>query len=494
MPNLMRIIMPLSLSARRALLVVVLATAAGLAACNQDKLLTAPTPDVVRPADIATRAALPSAFASTLGDFQLAYGGGYGGGPPLLDNNEGLAQMTGLLSDELLNAESFNTRIELDRRATTPLNGNTLQTFQDAQRARATANLVASRYRDLDPANPQGPIVQALGAYMYVFFAEDYCNGVPTSRVTETGAFEYGPPQTGTQLLTTAVAKFDSAITIAGALGSAGAPALNLARIGKGRALLDLGDFAGAASAVAAVPSGYEYDIEHSATTGRQNNGLYAFMYLERRFTIAEKEGINGLPFVTLNDPRAPVFRASTEFGPGYTNGFDGTTPLYLTTKYSQYGSPTPLAVGAEARLIEAEVAMRNGDAGTFLAKLNAARENAPTYPADPGAKSPNRSGPPDLTAADIPASAAAQQDLLFRERALTLFLTSHRVGDLRRLTYQYGRPTESVWPTGPYQATNPDKQGTNYDVAVNLPIPQQESNNPLATAAQCLNRSADIK
>jgi len=83
--------------------------------------------------------------------------------------------------------------------------------------------------------------------------------------------------------------------------------------------------------------------------------------------------------------------------------------------------------------------------------------------------------------------------DLLFRERALTLFLTGHRVGDLRRLNYQYGRSNESVWPTGPYQDANPDKQGTNYGTDVNLPIPQEESNNP-QFVGQCINRSADIK
>src|SRR6187551_1169034 len=104
-----------------------------LTACDQDKLLTSPTPDVVLPGDIASRAALPSAFAFAVGDFQLAYAGGYGAGTPLLDYNEGFAQMTALLTDELLNAETYNTRIEVDRRATTNINSTTLQTFQVAQ-------------------------------------------------------------------------------------------------------------------------------------------------------------------------------------------------------------------------------------------------------------------------------------------------------------------------------------------------------------------------
>jgi hypothetical protein len=467
--------------------------AAVLAGCDQDKLLTVPTPDVVLPQDIAGRAALPSAFAAAVGDFQLAYAGGYGEQLPLLDYNEGLAQITALLTDEMLNAETYNTRIEIDRRAITNINSSTLQTFQVAQQARATADLVAGRYREFDPDNPQHAEAQALAAFMYVMFAESYCNGVPASRVLPDGSFEYGAPQSGTQLLTTAIAKFDSAITVAVAAGAEGSLALNLARIGKGRALLDLGQYAEAAAAVAEVPSSFQYDIEHSETTGRQNNAFFAFNYLESRFTIAEREGINGLPFVTLDDPRAPVFLALDLFGDNYEFGFDGSTPLYFTTKYRDYKSPTPLALGAEARLIEAEVALKAGDATTFLAKLNEARAEGPTYPSDPGTTSLDRPKPPALTAADVPATAEGRLDLLFRERALALFLTGHRIGDLRRLTYQYGRAPESIWPTGPYQDDNPDKQGTNYGTDVNLPIPQEESNNPSFTG-QCTNRSADIE
>lgn len=48
----------------------------------------------------------------------------------------------------------------------------------------------------------------------------------------------------------------------------------------------------------------------------------------------------------------------------------------------------------------------------------------------------------PPLAAAATP---AAQEDQLFKERAYWLFLTSHRLGDLRRLVRQYGRGVSSV-------------------------------------------------
>src|SRR5215217_5435769 len=110
--------MHLSRYSSRTLVVAALIGAAGLAACDQEKLLTAPTPDVVLPSDINSPSALPSAYAAAISDFQIAYGGGYGAG---LANNEGLAQITGLLTDELLSAETFPTRLEVDLRQTSEI-------------------------------------------------------------------------------------------------------------------------------------------------------------------------------------------------------------------------------------------------------------------------------------------------------------------------------------------------------------------------------------
>jgi hypothetical protein len=73
--------------------------------------------------------------------------------------------------------------------------------------------------------------------------------------------------------------------------------------------------------------------------------------------------------------------------------------------------------------------------------------------------------------------------DNLFGERARWLWLTAHRLSDLRRLIRQYGRATESVFPTGPYF-----KQGLVYATDVNFPVPIDEQNNP--KFQQCLDRN----
>ena len=98
------------------------------------------------------------------------------------------------------------------------------------------------------------------------------------------------------------------------------------------------------------------------------------------------------------------------------------------------------------------------------------------------------------IAASAIPTTAAGQ-NLLFQERALDLFLTSHRLGDMRRLVWQYGRSVDAVFPTGPYEPDNTSKAGTNFGTDVNLPIPSEEKNNKLflQSGAACTNRSAGI-
>jgi hypothetical protein len=146
--------------------------------------------------------------------------------------------------------------------------------------------------------------------------------------------------------------------------------------------------------------------------------------------------------------------------------------------------------------VIQAEAALAANDLSGFLSNLNDARAHALTYTADGATNSQPLDSPPALTSADVPASASGRQNLLFTERALNLFLTGHRLGDMRRLISQYGRTVDAVFPIGPYEPTNSSKAGANFGADVNLPIPQEESNNPLFLKnanATCIDRSAGI-
>ena len=79
----------------------------------------------------------------------------------------------------------------------------------------------------------------------------------------------------------------------------------------------------------------------------------------------------------------------------------------------------------------------------------------------------------------------------MFRERAFWLYLTGHRLADLRRLVRQYNRSVDEVFPGGggaPYVIDGNDKGG-NFGSDVNLPVPFSETNNP--NFQDCLNRDA---
>ena len=55
------------------------------------------------------------------------------------------------------------------------------------------------------------------------------------------------------------------------------------------------------------------------------------------------------------------------------------------------------------------------------------------------------------LPALTAPAAQADQISQVFQERAYWMFLTGHRLGDMRRLIKHLGRGAETVFPTGSY-------------------------------------------
>ena len=150
--------------------------------------------------------------------------------------------------------------------------------------------------------------------------------------------------------------------------------------------------------------------------------------------SIADREGGNGLDFVSAEDPRVQLRRLGT--------ARDGVTGILRTEKYQALRDPIVIASGIEARLIEAEAQLNGAAAGDWLATLNdlrATQIDPPLPPlADPGAQD-------------------ARLDLLFRERAFWLFLTGRRLPDLRRLVDVYKRDPERVFPTG----AHPSEAGT---------------------------------
>jgi hypothetical protein len=433
-----------TITMRQSVAAVALAVIAlSMQACGEG-LLDVETPDVIDPSALDNPQGVPGLHAGAVSEFVFAMDYGSAGGVAV-------SLYSALFTDETMHASTPPAVREWDLRNVLSSNGGAATIFLNLQRARARAEDAARRIGDLVTA-PDARIGElwALSAFTYILFGELYCSGVPISKADP---LTYGRPLTTSELLDTALVR----LTTAAGAAAGDARIVNLIAVLRGRALLDQGQFAQAAQAVATVPTNYIYQIFHSTTTPRQTNQI-PVQFGADIHSVPSGEGTNGLNFATAGDPRVPT-RAT-----GVSRN-DRVTPMVQFTKYASQADPVTQASGIEARLIEAEAALQAPDVTLFLAKLNEARATMPGLAplADPG-------------------TPAGRVDLLFRERAFWLYLTAHRLGDLRRLVRQpYARPAESVFPTGAYH-----KQGLTRGRQVAFVVPQPEENNPEYDASAC--------
>jgi hypothetical protein len=453
--------------------------AAGLAlalgAC--DELVNYDEKDVLPPEVLGGPAGAAAIYAGAIRDFGAAFVGDGGG-------TEGQVLTSGMMADEWILGDTFNTRLDYDGRNTVLDNSTLLGVFRALQTARLGAHraidaMTAAEFTEAADAR-FGEMYNRIGM-VFLLAAQNYCSGIPFSAVVD-GEIIAGEQLTTAQMLDSAEFYFDKALATA-----AGSNSINhhYANLGKARVLLHRGpaSFAAAAALVAGVPDNLVIINEHSTANGTNENGVFVFNTQNRRWVLAHREGGNGLPFRGASadgtdsaqaDPRVPWAQR-----PAPNNvAFDGALPMYDLTLYTARAAPSVVFRGIEARLIEAESALNDGDTGTFLARLNALRAAFDTDPTAPGIQ--------PLPVLALPGTAAAQQDLLFSERAFWLFATSTRLGDMRRLIRQYGRTADQVFPVGVYH------RGGNYGTDVNFPVPDQEKQNPLySDGIACLDRNA---
>jgi len=479
----------------RVLSVAVAATTLMLAggACH---LLDVTTPDVVPADNLNDPLALPTIRAGAIGDFGLAYTGSGASGSG--GTVEGQVLISGLLADEWINTETFPDRVQADARQVDRASGTFTTVFRNLARAHLSATKAAAKFRQLSDTTTNSALAEMLSlvGYTRLFFAENYCSGVPISYPNPDGSVAFGSPLTTSQMLDSALLRFNEALTAARALDTSTAARkatrasmIGLATVGKARTLLAMGRLVDAdtVASVASVPTGFSYVIQHDLNTARQQNGVYTGIRKFKRYGVADGKGGVGLAWRTVLDPRTPFTRV-----PATNRGFDGVTPQYDQLRYTDEKAAITLASGLEARLINAEAALARSDTAGFMVQLNGLRGSPPAYilagvqgTAVPG----DQPRPVDpMAQLATPASPAAAVNLLFSERARWLWGTGHRLNDLRRLVRPvgtrggYGRAENTVFPNGLYF-----KNGLVYGTDVNYPIPLDETNNPNFT--QCLDR-----
>ncbi|MFL5615870.1 MAG: hypothetical protein ACJ796_19560 [Gemmatimonadaceae bacterium] len=434
----------------RATGVMTLLGSIGVGACSHDQLLGVQTPDQISQDAVNSPAGAQTYRVAAIGNFARFIGGDVNGSSPL-----GLNLTGGMLADEIFSARAGTEH--MDNRNINP-NTFPIDTWTQVggtyTRIVRALNLLA-KFPPATGANAQLAELHAQLGLVFTITAEDYCNGIPFWDGVESSQLKTTTLST-TDMYTRAKAQFDSALSLA----AAGSSLRYLALVGKARMLVDIKDYAGAAAITPEVPTNFVYVVNFSKLTTGTVNAIYDWMTSTKNFGASDKEGTNGLDYVSSKDQR--ILIDGTTVG----RGQDGT-PTPLVNQYPTTDAAIPVATGIEARLIEAEAQLAAGSA-TWLTTLNALRT------------APQKYGPVTTTAMTPlvdPVDPNARVDMLFRERAFWMYMTAHRLGDMRRLVRQYGRGTETVYPTGSYF------KGGKYGTDVTLVPSQTETNNANWTA-----------
>jgi hypothetical protein len=443
-----------------------------LAACTSTtEVLQVTDPDIINPTDVQSSAGATAVRVGAIARLNSATSGGS-------TNSEGLFLLSGLFADEYINGDSFIARQEVDSRNITDANTFLTDVNRMLQRARLSGEQAVQLLKQYNPTAPAADVAEMyfVQAYVENAMGEHYCNGLVFSDVVN-GVEVYGTPTSTTAAFQLALAHADSGLALVTGTTAADVRVRSALAVTKGRILTNLNRQAEAAVAVAGVLTSYKYLNLHSQTTN--DNAMWTYNNVARRYSVSNLEGTNGLNYVAAKDPRVPTCAGGDAVcrtnGVTRTDRDDGTVPVNVQLIWPARDSSVAIVKGVEARMIEAEAAYKAGNYPLMVQKLNQARTEGgvaglPATLTDPG-----------LTGTD-----ADRVSLIFRERALWMFSTGHRVGDMRRLIRQYSRPAESVLPTGPWH------KGNNYGPMVNFPVPQAEANNPNVPAAQtCTDRTA---
>ena len=465
---------------------IVLAAAAAFVGCDpKTALLEAVDPDIIDPSSVESAAGAVAVRNGALARLRAATA-----------DDESSWLFGGLLVDEWATSSTFVQNDETDQRQTKLDNGTVQGQLRALYRVRTSANQaikLLTQYRPT-PASDIAEMYFARG-FAELQLASDFCNGIP---LTDGAGDEikYGPGLTVKEVFTVAVASFDSAISIASATDNASVTINRAARIGKARALLGIGldKAADAATAVAGIPTTFRYDVTASLTGG--NNILWSQPAGSNRYTVSDSvQGNNrsifvknAIPFLSAKDPRVPAHYKIASNGKDTVKSQDGNT--YVIQVDSLWGQTSAVAVvhGLDARLIEAEAALKAGNATSMMSILNALR----AAPLQITAPSPTATGThpgwttPVMTALTDPGTQDGRVRLLFREKAFWQFGRGHRLGDLRRLIRDYGRAADGsdTFPVGTHY------KGGVFGVDLNLPVTSDEQvGNP--SFSGCIDRKA---
>ena len=376
-----------------------------------------------------------------IGDFECAFGS--------------YAAYSGLIGEEFIYAQQTASRTPYDRRNTTKddadyaTNGCGTGVYTPLQTARqSNENLLAllNSWTDAQVAAGGGSpnrtnligIAAAYAGYSYLLLGEGFCT-MAVSRVNLDKTITYGGEIQPDSVFELAVARFTE--SIAAATTANNESIRKMAYLGRARAKLNLGDYAGAKADAQQVTGPYLRLVTASdASARRQNRIAVENSQINRSFSVGE-------PYRSMADDRVPVVAVPSVISA------TGIVHHYQT-KYPTTATPLPLATFEEAQLIIAEAEIRSGGAAGLAAALpilNASRSR--------GGQTPFAG----TTQAEYMAE-------LIDQRRRELFAEGHHLGDIRRYNIALTPAAGTAYHFG-----------GEYGNQVCLPLPSAERlNNPM--------------
>lgn len=362
------------------------------------------------------------------------------------------------LADEIFNREVFVEEGQIDRRELySEMSYITAFMYNPMQHARFVGEDAARRLRSIlgDTATRDIRVARSLAyaAYGYIALGEMNC----------TTPIDLGVPKTSAETFEDAIARFDTAITIATAaktyLQSFATPDANLiaatdsvryfALVGAARAALNRNEGARATTFATQVPAAFVFRAYYSANSAAQHHRTY------NRLQLGSSGNMLNTPFLAMAaDPRVPRLVNTAA-----TNGKPLSPPSYSTFNNTAAGGgglfaadmSVRIASGLEAQYIIAEAAGPTAATSAFVDT----RRAAGLQPAL------------NLVAGD-PQIMAELRD----QRRRDFYLDNHRLGDLRRYKQFY---SIDEFPSGPYPGST---SGQIYDQTKDCwPLPTSEIN-----------------
>jgi len=414
-----------TMNRRRGRAARVVANAAGvlligaLGAC--DSLLEVENPGAVEAGDLENPAMAPTIVNGALGQFECAY-------TSYVASTSVLASET-INSSSWLNINGWGWRgLELETitgscpggRGATGLGAYT--PLQQAVYLTSEGSRLIEGFPDEAVPDKEAMLglLAAYGGFAHLLLGEGFCEMT----------IDQGPIIPLSDVLRMAEERFTAAIAHAQAAGN-GDLAL-MARAGRARARLDLGELEDAYADADAIPQGFVWNAEYSTIDGVRENRMYNLNVFNRYISV-DPVRYGTVMIDGAADPRVPAEDSGLP-------GHDGATAHWYQLKYDSPASPIPMASWEEAKLIMAE------------ARLSEAEAHIDELRAEQGLP------PLNLTGAE---SDAELLDIVLEERRRQLFLEGHRLNDMLRHDLDF--------PAGA------NHKGQVYGPITCMPLPEQE-------------------